>query len=120
MICGKYLNMMKSHERTVLGGNMSTLDDAVPCSVCGAKPILSGGWRSGRLKCPNYKSKEILHGNLNCSRNGLVMGFTNWCNYFWNEEQIKNEGIPTIVEEWNYIQKNHVTNSGFGKMGYGI
>lgn len=38
---------------------MLTLDDAVPCSICGAKPILSGGWRSGRLKCPNYKSEKF-------------------------------------------------------------
>lgn len=90
-----------------------TLDDAVPCSICEAKPILSGEWRSGRLKCPNYKSEKILHGNLNCERNGLVMGFTNCCDYFWNEDQIKNEGIPTIVAEWNLIQNNHITNSEF-------
>ena len=27
---------------------MLTLDDAVLCSICGAKQILSGGWRNGR------------------------------------------------------------------------
>lgn len=92
------------------------LEDAIPCSVCGAKPVLSGGWRSGRLKCPNYKSKTILHGNLNTERNGLVMGFTHHCDYFWNENQAKNDGIPTIVMEWNYIQKNHVDNSEYEKL----
>lgn len=41
------------------------------------------------------------------------MGFTNCCDYFWNEDQIKNEGIPTIVAEWNLIQNNYITNSEF-------
>lgn len=82
---------------------MLTLQDAVLCKVCGSKPILSGGTRSGRLVCPNYKSKEIQHGNLNSDTNGIPMGFTNWCNYFWTEEQRMNEGIPIIVEEWNSI-----------------
>lgn len=82
----------------------------VPCSICGELPIICGGDRSGRLKCPNYKSKEILHGNLSSDTNGLTMGFTNWCNYFWSDEQIVNEGIPRIVAEWNYIQENHIDN----------
>ena len=80
---------------------MVTIQDAVPCSICGSKPILCGGNRHGRLKCPNYKSDEIPHGNL--ARPDLPMGFTNWNYNFWNEEQSKNEGIPAIVNEWNSI-----------------
>ena len=44
------------------------------------------------------------------------MGFTHHCEYFWNENQAKNDGIPTIVMEWNYIQKNHVDNSEYEKL----
>lgn len=82
---------------------MITLNDAVPCSICGKKPILQGGKQHGRLVCPNYKEKEIQHGNLNSDTNGLAMGFTNWCIYFWNENQRNNIGIPTVVKEWNSI-----------------
>ena len=83
----------------------------VPCSICGELPIVSGGDRFGRLKCPNYKSEKILHGNLGSDSNGLTMGFTSWCYYFWSDEQIINEGIPRIIAEWNYIQENHINNS---------
>lgn len=95
---------------------MITLNDAVPCSICGCKPILSGGIHSGRLKCPNYKSDEIKHGNLGADRKGLTMGFTNWCNLFWSKEQSETEGIPTIVKEWNYIHENGVTNKEFEQL----
>lgn len=66
---------------------MITLQDAVPCSICGCKPILSVGERSGRLRCLNYKSKEIQHGNLHTDTNGITMGFMHWCYLFWNEKQ---------------------------------
>lgn len=97
---------------------MLTLEDTIPCSICGCKPILSGGERSRRLKCQNYKSNEIKHGNLNSDRNGITMGFTNWCNLFWNEKQAETEGIPTIVKEWNYIHENGVTNKEFTHMKF--
>lgn len=81
--------------------DMLTIQDAVPCSICGELPIFQGGTRSGRLVCPNYKSNKILHGNL--SRKNLPMGFTEWNHYFWSEEQSRNEGIPIAVKEWNSI-----------------
>lgn len=86
---------------------MITLKDAVPCCVCGSLPRLDGSAKSqsGRLVCPNYKSKKIQHGNLNLDTNGIPMGFTNWYHYFWNEEQMINEGIPMVVNEWNSIHK---------------
>lgn len=98
---------------------MLTLEDAIPCSICGCKPILSGGdiiSHTGRLKCPNYKSTEIKHGNMNSDRNGITMGFTNWCDLFWTKEQAETEGIPTIVKEWNYIHENGVTNKEFEQL----
>lgn len=51
------------------------------------------------------KVKKIQHGNLNSDTNGIPMGFTNWYHYFWNEEQMINEGIPMVVNEWNSIHK---------------
>lgn len=92
---------------------MLTLLDVVPCSICSSRPILSGGQRSGRLICPNYKSEKIKHGNFNSNRNGITMGFTHWCHLFWSEEQSKIEGIPAVVREWNYIHKNRVTNDNW-------
>lgn len=83
------------------------IEDAIPCSICGSKPKLSGGNRSGRLICPNYKSKEIKHGNLDSATNGLPMGFTDWCHFFWNEEQSKTKGIPILVEEWNSMHSQN-------------
>lgn len=80
-----------------------TINDTVPCSICGKLPILQGGNRSGRLVCPNYKNKKIQHGNLNSDTKGIPMGFTNWCYYFWTDEQTKNQGIPAVVKEWNKI-----------------
>lgn len=60
-----------------------SISDAVRCSVCGKMPILQGGIHSrfGRLVCPNYKSKEIIHGNLDSKTNGIPIEFTNWCYY---------------------------------------
>ena len=95
---------------------MLPLDDVIPCRICGSKPILSGPEHTKRLKCPNYKSKEIKHGNLSADRNELTMGFTNWCNFFWNEVQEKTEGIPTIVKEWNTIHQNSITNQDFDQL----
>ena len=96
---------------------MLTINDALPCSICGAKPFFTGGdvqfHTAGRIRCPNYKSREILHGNLNSNRNGLTMGFTNWCYSFWTEEQTTENAIPLLVKEWNYIQENHITNGNF-------
>lgn len=79
--------------------------DAVPCRICGHMPVLQGGIHSkaGRLVCPNYKSKDIIHGNLSSDTNGIPMGFTKWCYNFWSETQANEEGIPTIVKEWNTI-----------------
>ena len=94
---------------------MLTLEDAIPCSICGSKPVLAGGTRTGRLRCPNYKSKDVQHGNLNSDTNGITMGFTHWCNLFWSSEQSESKGIPTVVEEWNYIHKNGITNKEFAK-----
>lgn len=79
------------------------LSDAVPCSICGSFPVLQGGEHIGRLVCPNYKSKKIIHGNLSVDTHGIPMGFTKWCHYFWSEEQANEEGIPMIVKEWNMI-----------------
>ena len=99
---------------------MLTLEDAIPCSICGCKPILSHGIisRVNRLKCPNYKRKEIKHGNLSSDRNGLTVGFTNWNHLFWNEKQAETEGIPAIVKEWNYIHENGVTNKEFEQLKF--
>lgn len=99
-----------------------TLEDAIPCSICGCKPVLSGGERSGRLKCPNYKKRVYVngksmpsHGNMNSDSNGITMGFTHWCNLFWSKEQAETEGIPTIVKEWNCIHENGITNKNWDK-----
>lgn len=90
---------------------MVTLDDAVPCSICGERPNLIICTGKGRLQCPNYKSSDILHGNYSVATNTLTLGFTHWCDYFWSEEQGHTEGIPTVVKEWNYIHRNHITVS---------
>lgn len=95
---------------------MLTLEDAVPCSICGCKPIFSRGTHSGRLKCPNYKSNKMKHGTLSSDTNQLTMGFTNWCYLFWNKEQSEMDGIPTIVKEWNYIHENNVTCKEFEQL----
>lgn len=84
---------------------MLTLQDTVPCKICGKLPVLQGGTHShcGRLVCPDYKSDKIQHGNLDVNTKGIPIGFTNWCYIFWTKEQMENEGIPTIVKEWNSI-----------------
>ena len=44
---------------------MIEIKGTVPCSVCGEYPFMQGGLHShaARLVCPNYKNKEIQHGN---------------------------------------------------------
>lgn len=82
------------------------IEGTVPCSICGEYPILQGGREQhhGRLVCPNYKNTKIQHGNLSVDTNGITMGFTRWhYENWWTEEQIKNKGIPLLVEAWNKI-----------------
>lgn len=76
----------------------------IPCSICGEYPIMQGGLSShfARLVCPNYKSKTIQHGNLSSDTNGIKMGFTEWNNIFWTEEQAK-KSTKELVNEWNKI-----------------
>lgn len=83
------------------------LEEAVPCSICGKRPIMHGGIKSheARLVCPNYRSEEIQHGNLNIRTKGIARGFTDWNHMFWTEEQAK-ESTKELVKEWNEIHKN--------------
>ena len=89
--------------------NKISISDAVPCSICGCAPIIQGGTHSrcGRLVFHNYKSSEMIHGNLSSETNGIPMGFTKWCYYFWSETQANEEGIPTIVKDWNMIHNKN-------------
>lgn len=99
-----------------------TLEDAIPCSVCGAIPKLQGGNRSGRIVCPNYRNErwsKIQHGNLSVDTVGITMGFSHWCYLFWTKAQGENEGIPVIVKDWNYIQSHHIDRNGFNEIAKG-
>lgn len=80
------------------------IEGTVPCSICGEYPILQGGVRThlARLVCPNYKDKEILHGNLDSNTKGLAMGFTKRNHIFWTEEQAI-KSTKDLVLEWNKI-----------------
>lgn len=86
---------------------------AIPCSICGEYPIIQGniGYGGCRLVCPNYKSKESVHGSLSADTNGIVMGFTGWNYHFCSLEMAEREGVPELVSEWNDIHHGHKTNA---------
>ena len=85
---------------------MIEIKGTVPCSVCGEYPFMQGGIHShaARLVCPNYKNKEIQHGNLSYETRGIPMGFTKWFrDNWWTEEQIETKGLNELVDAWNRI-----------------
>lgn len=75
----------------------------VPCSICGSYPIKQGGHHA-RLVCPNYKNKDIKHGNMSSDTKGLAMGFTNWNYNFWADNQAE-KSMNELIIEWNTIHK---------------